>query len=950
MKWLQRFDPIFAAIFALLLLLAGLLTFLLTIDREVERFRSDETAVQRMMRLDRSFDNFLLRKIEAINYETINDRMERFETILERFARRPIDREYGPAVRKTLEKIETAYRKKQERIERFKSYNAEAINTLHYLFDLRKSLVNDPHLDQRIQMGLDSAFFDLMQFTMGVTESPRQALKTLARLRQETASISCPNLERFFRTAETFAKTVQRLKTVRAEAAAIPLAATVQTLRRQLEASYNRQIRIEKGIALFLFLLTFGALLTAAYFYHTTKKAYKRLKAFMYAVENSDNTVVMTDVNRRITYVNEAFEKGSGYSRDEAIGQNPRILKSGLQDESFYAEMNRTLNRGEKWEGIFINKRKDGSLYYEKASIVPIRIDGELTGYLAIKLDITQFVEQQQKLKLSAAVFENAQESILITDADGRILSVNHSFTAITGYSEEEVKGKTPSLLKSGMHDEEFYRRMWHSITQTGQWHGKIYNRAKNGEIIPMWLTITALYDEKGNVLNYIGMQTDLREIIENQEKAEYLAYHDILTGLPNRAYFEERLFRTIEVAKRNETILAVLFIDLDRFKIINDTLGHDIGDLLLKEVADRIKATLRKSDMLARLGGDEFVAVLETIRNAEDAAHVSEKILEALTEPFRIGSHTFNVTASIGIALFPDNGETIVDLIKNADNAMYLAKNMGKNNYQFYMPELSRQIRRRLAIEQGLGKAKLEEEFWLAYQPQYRIDDHSVYGAEVLLRWESPDLGIVPPDEFISVAEETGKINRIGLFVFEKACETLRKLDEMGIHLDSISVNVSSKQFLDRELPQTFLRIAESHGIEPQRVILEMTERYIMDTSSYDDQMLQTFRSMGFRISVDDFGTGYSSMSYLKTLPIDTIKIDKSFIQDIPEDANDREITKAIIALSKSLGYKVVAEGIEHEEQEAFLLEHGCRYGQGYLFARPLDEEKFFDFLKKRK
>jgi diguanylate cyclase (GGDEF)-like protein/PAS domain S-box-containing protein len=934
------------AILLLALLTAGLLGYLISIDRDIQSFNNYETTMQRMLLLDRTFDNFLLRKIEAQNYETINRKLDEFERLLEYLKSQPLSREYDLDTTPLLASIEKTYREKRENIERFKSYNAAALNSIHYIFDLRRTLANDPEIPTKLQTKLDTILFELMQLILGIHPSMEALKRSLEELKVSIQPLRNRHLFLYLDHSVSLMASVKKLYDTSRRGRALPLSSRIATLKNRLEKAYEHKIFVEKVIALLFFVISFSVLLTLAWLNQMARKTYKRLQAFIYAVENSDNTIVMTDPDRNIVYVNEVFEKATGYTREEAIGQNPRILKSGEQDESYYAEMNRTLDAGKKWEGIFINKRKDGTLFYEKASIVPVHIDGELTNYLAIKLDITEYVEQQKRLRLSAAVFENAQESIFITDRENRIVSVNKAFTAITGYTEEEVLGKNPNILKSGHHDEEFYRKMWYAIERTGTWHGRIDNRVKSGEIIPGLLTISTVYDEKGNVLNYIGMFTDLRDIITSQEKAEYLAFHDVLTGLPNRARFEEHLTHVLEVAERMDHRIAVLFIDLDRFKVINDTLGHDIGDELLKKVSERIRSTLRKSDHLARIGGDEFVAILETIQSAEDAAYVCEKILQVIAEPFRIGNNTLNISTSIGVALFPDNGRDITELIKNADNAMYLAKSLGKNNFQFFMPELSRRMHRRLEIEQGLTNALKNGEFWLAYQPQYRLDDHTLYGAEALLRWESPALGIVPPDEFIPVAEETGKITAIGRFVFEEACKTLARLDAEGYRLDNIAVNVSSKQFTDKSFPDFITDTVKRYGLTPDRITLEITERYIMDTSAYDDKLLDTFKEMGFGISVDDFGTGYSSMSYLKKLPIDTIKIDKSFIQDIPHDVSDNEITKAIIVLTESLGYKAVAEGIENVEQEAFLIEHGCHYGQGYFFSRPLAFDDFIRFV----
>ena len=948
MKYFLRMDRLTYLIVGLLIMVAMLLAYLFSVDRDINHYHTYSSRLQHMLLLDKSFDNFLLKKIEAVNYSMINGRLETFQKELDYFKSRPLNSEYDRNFRRPLETIERSFHEKENVIEHFKSYNSAAINSIHYIFDLRKTLANDVTIPLGVQVQLDTILFELMQMILGIQNSPERLLTTLDIMKQTIVPIRNRYLRYFQNHSYALMESVKNLEETAEKAHSIGLRNHIVSMQKELKEAYTQKIFIEKTITLLFFGISFIMLFVIAYLHQKSRETHQRLKAFMYAVENSDNTILMTDPQRNIVFVNEVFEKTSGYSREEAIGQNPNILKSGLQETSYYAEMNRVLDEGKKWEGEFINKRKDGSLFYEKASIVPVFVNGELTNYLAIKLDITDYVEQQKKLKLSAAVFENTQESIFVTDRQNRIISVNRAFTTITGYRKDEVIGKNPRLLKSGRHDKNFYRKMWHALEHTGKWHGKIYNRTKSGEIVPSWLTISTLYDEEGNVLNYIGMLTDLREIIHSQERAEFLAYHDTLTGLPNRAYFEEHLFHTLETAKRNGSTLAVLFIDLDRFKVINDSLGHDVGDMLLKSISERIRSTLRKSDMLARIGGDEFIVVLETIHTAEDAAYVCNKILETIDEPVVIGSQTLTISASIGVAIYPENGSTITDLIKNADNAMYHAKNLGRNNFQFFVPELSREMHRRLEIEQGLTTALGKQEFRLVFQPQYRLTDRSLSGAEVLLRWTNPTLGHVTPDEFIPVAEETGKIGEIGKYVFKEACRALADFDALGIRLDSISINVSSKQFSQKNLPDIFLKIAESHGIDPQRITLEMTERYIMDTSTYDNTILQQFQSLGFRISIDDFGTGYSSMSYLKKLPIDSIKIDRSFIQEIPYDMNDNEITKAIIALSKSLGYKVVAEGIEHEEQERFLIENGCLLGQGYYFCRPLEMDAFIAFIRK--
>ena len=432
----------------------------------------------------------------------------------------------------------------------------------------------------------------------------------------------------------------------------------------------------------------------------------------------------------------------------------------------------------------------------------------------------------------------------------------------------------------------------------------------------------------------------------EQKSQIDFIAFHDHLTGLPNRRNLQEKLEHAITIAKRNDIKIYVLFIDLDRFKIVNDTLGHHIGDEMLKIIAKRIKSVLRESDILVREGGDEFVVLIENVKSENDVAIVAEKILFTVKEPIEIKEYNLTTTASIGISVYPDDGKDTDTIIKNADSAMYLAKDKGKNNYQYYTKKLSEKVQKRLDIEHELRHAIDKNELSLVYQPQYDISTKQVVSAEALLRWNSTRLGVITPDEFIPIAEDSGLIIDIGLWVFKEACKALKEWRERGLDIKSMAVNVSSVQFNQKDVVKSFKHIIDKLGIEASDIEIEITERYIMQHTKENTSILNDLQNTGFKISVDDFGTGYSSMSYLKKLPLDTIKIDKSFIDDIPNDQNDVAITKAIIALSKSLGYKIIAEGIEEEEQEQFLQKEGCHKGQGYLFSKPLKSEDFILFL----
>ena len=503
-------------------------------------------------------------------------------------------------------------------------------------------------------------------------------------------------------------------------------------------------------------------------------------------------------------------------------------------------------------------------------------------------------------------------------------------------------------VIKTLEEDAYFYRQMWNRLLTKDRWSGKLYNQAKDGTVLPIWLTLTVVRDEKGEIENFIAIYTDLQEIIATQERAEFLAYHDSLTRLPNRAYFDLRIEDFLSFADALNEKVAIFFIDLDRFKVINDTLGHSIGDIMLKELSKRIRDVLDDNMLFARIGGDEFVIMARLKEERKEAAAIAETVLFLIREPVQVSNYTLNTTASIGIVIYPDDTKNKFDIVKFADSAMYAAKEYGKDNYQFYSKQLSQNVQLRLDMEQEMLHAIEHNEFSLVFQPQYDLRTYKIVGTEVLLRWKNRKLGTVSPDAFISIAEETGMIVRLGYYVLEQACLAQARILQMGFTLETVAVNVSAVQFRDESFIENLKQILKRTGIPASMLEIEITERFIMEYSTTNMTILEELRGLGCRISIDDFGTGYSSMSYMKALPLDTIKIDRSFITELPYDMHDVEVCKAIIALSKSLGYQVVAEGIENIEQEMFLKENGCDVGQGYYFARPMPEKELVAFLRK--
>jgi len=588
-----------------------------------------------------------------------------------------------------------------------------------------------------------------------------------------------------------------------------------------------------------------------------------------------------------------------------------------------------------------LDKEYKNNLYQEKVIAIFLFLSMVIVWIVFIAMYIHSR-KNQKILQQHASVFANTQEMIVITDPHGHVVSINRAFSDIYGYTLNEVKGKKLNILHSGMQDDLFYKDMWDEIIHNGIYQGRVVNKTKDGTNIPMWITIKAVYDESHKIINYISVQTDLRALEASKSKAEYLAYHDALTGLYNRVSFEELLERSLLSAQRDATKFAILFIDLDRFKIINDTLGHDIGDRVLIQAAARLEMILRKSDVISRWGGDEFVIILHNVESESFVATVAQKIVEGMTKPILIDHHTLSVSASVGIALYPQNAEDEQTLIKYADSAMYQAKENGKNSFYFYASALSDEVQERLQIDLALQNALEKNEIYMVFQPQYSLESNKIVSVEALVRWESDTLGFIPPDKFIPIAEESGFIVTLGYFIFEESCKKYKKMKNGGVALERIAINVSSIQFKQKNLVDRFLSILSRYDLQASEIEIEITERFFMQNTEHNIKILQEFQEHGFTISIDDFGTGYSSISYLKRLPIDTIKIDKSFIDDIGlGNSLDDAIVDAIVALAKTFNYTIIAEGVETKIQEDFLANCGCELGQGYLFSKPVKIEK---------
>ncbi len=558
--------------------------------------------------------------------------------------------------------------------------------------------------------------------------------------------------------------------------------------------------------------------------------------------------------------------------------------------------------------------------------------EGEI-GIVGSIIDISERIKTEQDMLLYANVIEGTQEGILITDKNSAIIGVNSAFCKITGYARTELLGQNPRLLKSGRHDRAFYEQMYNCLTEKGHWRGEIWNRRKNGDVYPEWLTMSCLRDNSGNVTNYVATFIDITHIKESEAKLEHLAYYDPLTGLPNRSLLASRLQRALARARRDGARGAVLFVDLDHFKNVNDSMGHSMGDELLRMAAARLTSRLRETDTLARMGGDEFIVILEQLKEPEQAAAVAQSLIDELGQPFVFYSgQEFYLGASIGISIFPDDGCDVDLTVRNADAAMYQAKAAGRNTYRFYTGALTRAANIRVQLEVALRHALEQDEFVLHYQPLVDMNDLRITGVEALLRWQRPGESLVMPNSFIPVAEEAGLIVPLGASVLRKACRQMRAWLDQGVAMETMAVNISAHQLRQSEISQTVEDALRQAGLPARYLELEITETSLVAVGEAVESRLSDLKELGVHISIDDFGTGYSCLSYLKRLPIDKLKVDRSFVCDMAGNNTDLQIVRSIIALAKNLRLEVLAEGIE-TDTELFIRKR--RRGQR-LFLRP--------------
>jgi diguanylate cyclase (GGDEF)-like protein/PAS domain S-box-containing protein len=803
------------------------------------------------------------------------------------------------------------------------------------------------------------------------------------------------------------------------------------------------------------------------------------LQQLSMAVEQSPVSVMITDPQGNISYVNRKFTECSGYGPEELAGRNPRILNSGRNSPDLYRSLWSTITQGHEWRGEFCNKKKNGDVYWEAATISPITNPrGVITHFLAVKEDITERKRVEEELYRSHQMLQTILDTIpqrvfwkdrnciylgcnriLATDAglnhpaeiigksdfdlawretaevyrsddklvmaqgsvklgyeeiqdrpdghrvwlrtsklplwdregkvigvlgtyediteskqgeqalrisekryrllfernlagvfrttlEGRVLECNHAAARIFGYDspEEVLAVPVASLYPTASDREAFLRALKSEKSLTNH---EMRFRRKNGDSVWVMLNISLVEDDSGIARIVEGTFVDITERKIAEERVQSLAYYDVLTGLPNRILLRDRLSNALATARRQNHKVALLFLDLDRFKIINDSLGHSVGDLLLQDVAERLKRCAREQDTVSRLSGDEFLIVLTAVKDGADTAVAAERFMDAMAAGFVIQGHSLSISCSLGISVFPEHGADSETLIKNADAAMYKAKDGGRNNFQFFTADMSAQAVERLTLENGLRLALDKKELFLVYQPQMNIATGKIIGLEALLRWQHPTLGLVPPDKFIRIAENSGLIMPIGEWVLRTACSQARKWQEEGLSIVPVAVNVSAVQFRQEDFPEIVRRVLHETGLAPQYLELELTESLLLSNADVVFSVLQQLTAMGLRLAIDDFGTGYSSLSYLKKFPVSKLKIDRSFIRDIAVNPDDMAITTAIISMAKSLNLKVIAEGVENEAQMSFLRAHECDEIQGYYFCKPLAADEVADKLR---
>lgn len=721
-----------------------------------------------------------------------------------------------------------------------------------------------------------------------------------------------------------------------------------------LETLVDKQVSIlkkqsqQQSVYQFLAILALAAFSIFLIYLLKRKNAVERqIKTLSQIVQQSPVAIATLNQHGEITYSNAEFETKQRNNNLLNNNKNSEFTDSYSNHNQNLEHLKSKMNKGQDWQGELCSINKDGQEYWEMTNVFPLSDAADNAKHVVISQDITRLKEHEKQLRLASTVFHTATEAVMVCDINNKILAANKAFTKITGYTEAEVIGKDPSLLKSGHHDKAFYQHMFEQLEKNGSWQGEISNRRKNGEIYYEWLSITALTSPSGQLEAYVSLFNDITKRKRVEDKIYHQANFDGLTGLANRNLFSDRLKHSLSHAQRQSSQLALMFIDLDGFKQINDNFGHSQGDLLLQSVSQRLTDSMRSSDMIARLGGDEFAIIVTKKKDIEAIGVIANKIIREISKPFNLKNKEGYVTASIGIVIFPDDGNDVEELLTKADSAMYKAKANGRNNFQFFTKEMDVDAQQKRELTTELRAAMTHDQFEVWFQPIHDCQTNHLTYSEALVRWNHPERGIISPQSFIPIAEDIGIINGLGYLVLRKACEQAVKWQNITEHSPGVAVNVSSIQFQQDDFSAQVAKVLFDTQLPPEKLILEITESLLIADDQKVYEQLNTLKKLGIGISLDDFGTGYSSLSYLKRFPINKLKIDRSFVRGIGKDHTDTQLISAILSMAKSLQMVVVAEGVETEYQLEQIKALNCDLVQGYVFSKPLPANSFDDYLR---
>jgi len=675
-----------------------------------------------------------------------------------------------------------------------------------------------------------------------------------------------------------------------------------------------------------------------------------RMRGEQALILDNTNMGLALVMDKQVVRANNALGLLLGKYTSSMINQPwSTVFQSTTDSDEILTRVVAQLSEQETYETEIKLLRENGTKFWCHMTAKAASMQGTSSGIIFSFKDATGQRDRDDELRKAAVVFEASSDAIMVLDAEGLVRMVNSSFTNMTGFTEIDIVGKSPRLLRATRQDEKRYDSMWQSVVKNGHWRGELWRRKKSGETYPEWTSVTAVKDSNDQVLEYVIIGSDMSERKYAENRILYQANYDQLTNLPNRNLFMDRLHQSLQRVQREDTVLALLFIDLDRFKNINDSLGHSAGDKLLVKVAQVMRKAVRESDSIARFGGDEFAIILSPIYGPKNASRVAQALLEALSQPIDIDGYKAIIGASIGISMYPADGTIEEELVKNADTAMYRAKESGRNNYQFFTEEMQQAAKDRLLIENDLRDAIERQELRIVFQPQVDAKSKKLAGAEVLVRWQNQARGMVSPSEFIYIAEDTGLIVPIGEWVLRQSCLQYKRWLNAGVAPPYLAINVSGRQFKMDGFAQSVYDILKESGLESKYVELELTESFLMDDQEFAISTLKELKEMGFQLSIDDFGTGYSSLSYLKKFPIDRLKIDRSFVIDIETNNEDRAIVRAIIDLAHTLNITVIAEGVEEQSQSDMLARMGCDIIQGYYYSKPIDGVAFTLYLQQQ-